>query len=171
MARFGITRRGGTGGSSTKKVRIDYSEFYDALAKLGEAGAELVQETMPVIAEVLASEVLEVFEKEGAVAGAEKWPDFWWQRQGMEKPKTRRFSTGVLKLLQDTGVLVGSITPYSENNVAEAFSNVPYAGYHVSQRARQKIPLRDFTAIDFERAQQEATEILLAQLAANIGRP
>lgn len=166
MARFGIRRTG----KGDEGVTLDYQPFLDALEALHAAGAELSGQVMPAVAEVLVSEILEVFEREGAVAGRSKWPDFWWARQGLEKPKTRRFSTGVLKLLQDTGNLVGSITPYSEHAVAEAFSNVPYAGYHVSQRPRKKIPLRDFTDIDFEAAQREATEIILAQLDANAGR-
>ena len=133
------------------------------------AGAEVGDQIRPVVAELLVSEVLEVFEKQGAVGGNPQWPPFWWERDGLPRPKGRRWQ-GNLKLLQDTGVLAGSITPYSETGVAEAFTNVKYAGYHVSQRARKKIPLRDFTQIDFEKALRETTDLILAQLEANSQR-
>lgn len=170
MARFSLLRRGGTGGQSRKRLNLDTTAIDDAVLALHAAGAELGGQVMAVGAEMLVSEVLEVFEKEGAVAGGKRWPDFWWQREGLPKPKGRRWQ-GAPKLLQDTGVLVGSITPFAETLVAEAFTNVPYAGYHVSQRARKKIPLRDFTAIDFEKVQAEFAELILSQLDANAQRP
>jgi phage gpG-like protein len=169
VARFTIRRRGGTGGSSTKRLRFDTSELDNAILALHNAGAELGAETMQIGSEILVAEVQEVFEKEGAVAGNEKWEPFWWQRRGLPKPKGRRWQ-GTLKLLQDSGVLAGSITPFHEAFAAEAFTNVPYAGYHVSQRARQKLPMRDFTAIDFDRAQAEFVDVILAQLDANMQR-
>lgn len=169
MARFGLTRRGGTGGSSKKTVDIRFDELTDALDRLVVAGAEVGDQIRPVIAELLVAEVQDVFAKEGAVAGAPAWPRFWWERRNLPRPKGRRWQ-GDLKLLQDSGVLVGSITPYSEQPIAEAFTNVPYAGYHVSQRARQKLPLRDFTQIDFEKALRETTDLILAQLEANAQR-
>jgi phage gpG-like protein len=137
---------------------------------LHEAGATVGHDVMQVGAEILVAEVQEVFEKEGAVAGGDKWAAFWWQRRGLPKPKGRRWQ-GSLKLLQDSGLLAGSITPFSEALVAEAFTNVPYAGYHVSQRERRKLPMRDFTAIDFDKAQKEFVDVILSQLDANAGRP
>jgi len=163
MARFSILRRGGTGGSSRKGVDLDFGPFVDAMRQLEAAGAGVAAEVTPVIAELLVSSVLEVFEKEGAVPGGAAWPDL---APSTKEKRAKRQASGVFKILQDSGVMVGSITPYSEAMAAEAFSNVPYAGYHVSQRARSKIPLRDFTAIDFETAQREATDIVLAQLMA-----
>lgn len=169
MARFGITRRGGKGGSGRKTLDIRYDELDEALEKLLAAGAEVGDQVRPVVAELLVSEVLEVFEREGAVGGHPAWPRFAWERRGDPKPPGRRWQ-GSPKLLQDSGVLVGSVTPYSEHPVAEAFTNVPYAGYHVSQRARKVIPLRDFTQIDFEKALEETTQLILAQLDANAQR-
>lgn len=158
MARFSILRKGGTGGSSRKGVNLDFDPFIEALRELAEAGASASAEVTPVIAEILVSAVLEVFEKEGAVPGGSQWEEL------AESTKAKRRGSGPYKILQDTGVLVGSITPWSEALVAEAFTNVPYAGYHVSQRARSKLPMRDFTLIDFDGAQREAADVVLAQL-------
>lgn len=162
MARFSL-RGDGT-------VQIDTSDLDEALAAIHDAGAELAGNLMQVGAEILVAEVLEVFEQEGAVGGHGRWPEFAWERDGLPRPQGRRWQ-GNLKLLQDTGVLVGSITPYAEQGVAEAFSNVPYAGYHVSRRPRKKIPLRDFTLIDFDKAQREFADVILAQLDASAARP
>jgi phage gpG-like protein len=169
VARFGLTRRGGVGGRAKKNLDIRFDELGDALDRLGAAGAELVGEVMQPIAENLVFEVQEVFEKEGAVGGNPAWPRFWWERDGLPRPGGRRWQ-GNPKLLQDSGNLAGSITPYWDAPIAEAFTNVPYAGYHVSQRPRRKIPLRDFTQIDFDRALDETLELVLAQLEANSQR-
>lgn len=169
MARFGLTRRGGVGGRSTKNIDVRFDELGDALDALGAAGAELVGQVMQPIAENLVFEVQEVFAHEGAVGGNPAWPRFWWERAGLPRPPGRRWQ-GALKLLQDSGNLAGSITPYFEAPIAEAFTNVAYAGYHVSQRPRKKIPLRDFTQIDFDRALDETLQMVLAQLEANSQR-
>ncbi len=160
MARFSISHHPGAG-----PIQMDWSPLDDALRKLGDAGAEVGHQVMPVGAEILVAEVLEVFDKQGAVRGGEAWVPFWWQRYGLSRPKGRRWQ-GTLKLLQDSGVLVGSITPFSEALVAEAFTNVPYAGFHVSQRPRRKLPMRDFTLIDFEQAQKDFVDVILSQLDA-----
>lgn len=167
MARFSIHRQRVPSGDG---VTLDLRELDHALEQIGSAGAELGGELMAAGAEMLVSEVLEVFEKQGAVAGQQHWADFWWRREGLPKPKGRRWQ-GSLKLLEDTGVLVGSITPFSEAMVAEAFTNVPYAGFHVSDRPRRKLPKRDFTAIDFDRAQKDFADLILSQLDANLQRP
>jgi phage gpG-like protein len=166
VARFSVLRRGGQGGRSRKGVDIRFDALDDAIEKLLEAGAGVGDEVRPVVAEILVAEVQEAFAKEGAVGGNPAWPRFYWERQGLPRPHGRRWQ-GELKLLQDTGVLVSSITPYSEAGFAEAFTNVAYAGYHVSQRPRHKIPLRDFTQIDFDKALTETVEVILAQLDAN----
>lgn len=161
MAHFTILRKGGRGGTASKGVDLDSAAFIAALADLEQAGASVAAEVTPAIAEVLVSAIQEVFEKEGAVAGQPKWPEL---APSTKKKRAKRQPSGVFTILQDTGLMAGSITPYSEALVAEAFTNVPYAGFHVSQRARRKIPLRDFTAIDFDAAQAEATDMILSQL-------
>lgn len=153
--RGAFRRRGGT------LVDLDTSELTRALAQLEAAGADVAAETMTVLAEILVSAVHETFEREGAVGGRQKWPDL---AESTKRKRAKRQSSGVFTILQDTGILAGSIMPYSDQTVAEAFTNVPYAGYHTSAAPRQKIPLRDFTDIDFERVQNEAVEVILAQV-------
>jgi phage gpG-like protein len=90
------------------------------------------------------------------------------KRQGRAREKRRqREASIVFTILQDTGNLAGSIMPYADGEVAEAFTNVPYAGYHISDAPRKKIPKRDFTDIDFETAQAEAVDVILAQFIAS----
>jgi phage gpG-like protein len=149
--------------SDLQGVQLDLEPLGKALMALERAGAEVGEQVMPIAAEILVSAVQEVFEREGAVAGKPKWPDL------ADSTKARRRGSSY-KILQNTGLLAGSVTPFSEKLVAEAFSNVPYAGYHVSQRPRKKLPLRDFTDIDFESAQKEFADVLLAQLESNFSR-
>jgi phage gpG-like protein len=89
------------------------------------------------------------------------------KRQGKarEKRKAREASIA-FTILQDTGNLAGSIMPYADQAVAEAFTNVPYAGFHVSDAPRKRLPKRDFTDIDFEAAQAEAVDLILSQVLA-----
>lgn len=140
---------------------IDSSELFRALEQLRDAGADVAAETMPVLAEILVSAVHEVFEREGAVAGKPRWPEL---AESTKEKRRKRQSSGVFKILQDTGVLAGSIMPHADQAVAEAFTNVPYAGYHISSAPRHKIPLRDFTDIDFDSAQRDAVDVILAQV-------
>lgn len=81
---------------------------------------------------------------------------------------------GTFKILQDRGILAGSITPDTGDSsgqiYAEAYTNVPYAVFHVSPEPRTIIPLRDFFAIDEEHFAAEATEIVLASLTRRSGR-
>ncbi len=158
MARFGFSRS-----ASGEPLELDFTPLGDALLALEAAGATVGAEVMPAIAENLVFHVQEVFDKQGAIAGRDRWPDL------APSTKASRRGTSYI-ILQDTGNLAASITPFSEAVVAEAFTNVPYAGYHVSDRPRKKIPLRDFTDIDFETAQREACDLILSQLESNAGR-
>lgn len=142
-------------------VDLDSSALIDALERLRDAGANVAAETMPVLAEILVSAVHEVLEREGAVAGRPKWPEL---AESTKRKRAKRQASGVFKILQDTGNLAGSIMPYADAEVAEAFTNVPYAGYHISDAPRRVIPKRDFTDIDFEAAQADAVDVILAQV-------
>ena len=142
-------------------ANLDSTELFRALERLEQAGADVAAETMPVLAEILVSSVHEVFEREGAVAGRPRWPEL---AESTKRKRAKRQASGVFKILQDTGILAGSIMPHADQAVAEAFTNVPYAGYHISDAPRRIIPLRDFTDIDFESAQREAIDVILAQV-------
>lgn len=142
------------------RTEIDFSELQQVMGQFERDLSNAVR-TMPILAETLHSYVLDVFEKEGAVGGAPRWPDI------AASTKRRRRGTsqgGGIKILQDTGVLVGSITPASSDRYVEAYTGVRYAKYHVSKAPRRVIPLRDFFAIDEREFYAEAAEILLAAI-------
>jgi|SRR6187551_311957 len=89
------------------------------------------------------------------------------RRQGRAREKRRQREASIaFTILQDTGNLAGSIMPYADQSVAEAFTNVPYGGFHVSDAPRKRLPKRDFTDIDFEAAQREAVDMILSQILA-----
>lgn len=143
-------------------VELDTSEVQDAISRIARRGERMPQEVLPLAAEVLHSAVLEVFETEGFGT----WERFWWQRQGLPKPSGRRW-LGTPKLLQDTGNLVGSMSPEYGRDYAEVFTNVPYAKYHASQRPREVIPLRDFFDVD----EKELVEELEYMIELRMHRP
>jgi phage gpG-like protein len=90
------------------------------------------------------------------------------KRSTKRKPaKSYRRWQGNPKLLQDTGVLVGSLTPYTSDDVIEVYTNVRYAKYHVSHAPRHKIPLRDFFDIDTEAFERD----IIQMIDVHLGRP
>src|SRR3972149_8987639 len=130
---------------------------------------------LPVIAESLVSHVQEVFEQEGAVGGAPRWQDLApstkrKRRGGAVKAlgKKKRIKgaregaiSGKFTILQDTGVLAGSISRGVGSPFVEAYTGVRYAVYHVSKLPRRVIPLRDFFAIDEKSFYADAAEAIL----------
>ena len=179
---------------SRQTVDIDFTELMGAVGQLNRDLSNATR-TLPIIAETLHSSVMEVFEKEGAVGGAPRWPDLSpatkaarrggavaavgrmkGQRLANGRYATREqqaasrqkaladIASGKFKILQDTGVLVGSITPASSDRYVEAYTGVRYAKFHVSKAPRRVIPLRDFFAIDEREFYAEAAEILLAAI-------
>lgn len=124
-------------------VEFDTREVQDAISRIARHAERMPQEVLPLAAESLHAAVLEVFETEGFGM----WDRFWWEPG--TPPSGRRWQ-GSPKLLQDTGNLVGSMTPAIGPDFAEVFTNVPYAKYHASQRPREVIPLRDFFDVDDE---------------------
>ena len=144
-------------------VKIDFTTLQQVVSLVGKRGTRALHEMAPAIAESLVSEVLEVFETEGRGT----WQRYWWEVQGLPKPKGRRWR-GNPRLLQDTGNLVGSITPASDDLVAEAFTNVPYAKYHASKAPRAVIPLRDFFDIDMASFEADVVDMLLYRLDRDV---
>lgn len=157
-------------------------------AKRGETiGSDLAAP----IADALHAEILEVFETDGYGT----WPGFWWQRRGLPKPgtpksgpvrrggdekkrdrrllgrgkvsKSNRRWLGDPKLLRDRGIMIGSLTPHTAEDLIEVYTNVPYAKYHVSHEPRTKIPLRDFFAIDTAKFEQDIVDMI----EIHLGRP
>ncbi len=66
-------------------------------------------------------------------------------------------------MLIDSGNLAGSITRAWNEREAEAYTEVPYAGFHVTGTSR--MPARDFTAVDIDELLEEAATLLLGSLA------
>ncbi len=139
------------------KATLDMSPLQEVMKEFFTRGGE-ASNIMPVIAEDLASDVVERFELQ---SGFEQGP---WQELADATIEARRVSKDP-KALEDTGVLLGSITPYSDDDIAEAYTNVPYAKYHTSPEPRHVIPLRDFTDIDMGSIQDRAMDLALGELA------
>lgn len=135
------------GGSPLSKL----AALVDDLEQRGGAVGPYVE----VIAEEMVSRVIERFELE---SGHEQGP---WPKSNF---KHRRRQAANNRLLRDTGILFGSIVGASYDNVAEAFTNVPYAAFHASPEPRSKIPLRDFMDIDRDAVAEYAIEVITAAI-------
>lgn len=136
---------------------IEYSELQHAVRLYEERGSRAITELMPAFAEALVGEVLEVFETEGYGS----WDPYWWEREAKPKPSGRRWQ-GDPKLLQDTGNLVGSITPDWDDTTVEAFTNVRYAKFHVT--GTRHMPERNFMAINVEAYEKDVAEMILLRI-------
>lgn len=151
-------------------IEFDTLEYFCRIYQ--ERGRRAMGELAPAIAESMHSEVLEVFETEGYG----EWEGFAWQRTGIigpaKKPSTKGKSgrrwRGTPKLLQDTGNLIGSLTPEWDADIVEVYTNVPYAKYHISPEPRHVIPLRDFFAIDTASFEQDVVDMLDLHLRRHI---
>jgi phage gpG-like protein len=161
------------------RAEIDFTALIGAVSDLQRNLSDATR-TLPVIAESLVSHVQDVFEKEGAVGGHSRWPDITdatkARRRGAkrkrvkmhgplrrgEKRQKRTVITGKFTILQDTGILAGSISRGVGPNFVEAYTGVRYAVYHVSKLPRRVIPLRDFFAIDEKSFYADAAETILA---------
>jgi len=140
-------------------VNIDFAELQELAADFKKRGGNLEGVT-EVIAADLAAAVEENFERErGHEQG--KWPAL--AKSTLKKMSPRRRASS-FKILRDTGALAGSITPYSDGLVAEAYTNVPYAKYHTSKLPRTKIRLRDFLDVDIDKVMKDTAELLLAEV-------
>jgi len=135
-------------------VEIDFSAMMGAVQGLSRQLSD-AHRTLPVIAEALVSSVQDVFEHEGQVGGKPRWKEL--------KRKRKRNRGGGQKILQDTGILAGSIAPASSDRWVAAYTGVAYAKYHVSKERRKVIPLRDFFDIDRAEFYAEAADFLLSK--------
>lgn len=121
-----------------------------------QAKAQAIGGLLPTIAELLVGGVHDVFEAEGP----------GWAPLAESTLRSRRRHGAGAKILQDTGVMAGSIAPGWGDTYAEAFAGVNYAVYHVSDEPRHHLPKRDFFDLGpFESpVLNEVAEILLAQI-------
>lgn len=120
-----------------------------------------------VVAEELVAAVEQNFQDE---RGFQQGP--WPKRAGRIGELVERIRGGAAegqnrKLLQDTGVLAGSVTPAHQGLEAEAFTDVPYAIFHVSDEPRTVIPLRDFLDVDLEGIADTTSDLILGEFLAS----
>lgn len=134
-------------------VRADYSsliEFPKNIRKdLGSAA-----KAMPIIGEAIVGEVENVFLRQGAVGNGTRWADL------TDETKRQRRGSAPYDILSDSGVMRNSIAPRSGNDWAEAFTDVPYFGYH--RWGTIYMPRRDPFEIDEGELLAETTDILLS---------
>lgn len=158
-------------------VRFDMGGIHGLMRDLERGGADVAR-AHPAIAEALVTQVNRVFEEEGAVGGNPRWPPLAASTLAKRRPmakkrkgaKRRKAKPGPNKvtILQDTGRLAGSITPDAGDTWVEAYTNVKYAKFHVSQAPRKIIPLRDFFAIDEEAFIEDATDMLVMVMVGRV---
>jgi phage gpG-like protein len=138
------------------KAEISYSTLQHVIGVVQRRGSRVMAELAPAIAESLVAAVQEQFETQGDG----KWPGYWWEDDG-KKPTGRRWQ-GSPQLLKDTGNLAASITPAWEDDVAEAYTNVPYAKFHVT--GTKHMPKRDFFDFDREAFEGDIADMILLRL-------
>lgn len=135
---------------SNEIIEIDFSEVETQLRTLQVRGQNLADVNMQ-LAQILHVMVEDKFDNEGP-----GWAPF--------APSTlrRRRASSSPKLLQDTGDLVGSLTPFGDPEYAEVFTNKSYAKYHLNGDG---VPKRDFFDIDVPKALEMFDEILTTEIA------
>jgi phage gpG-like protein len=131
-------------------VSVDVRELRAVLDELAK-NAENLPELMPAVAETLVGAVHEQFDTEGQG----KWPPL-----AASTLAGRRGGGVGAKILQDTGLFAGSVTPFYGPDFAEAFTNVPYAIFHTSDAPRTKIPYRNPFDIDEEAVLEEVVGMI-----------
>jgi len=136
---------------TSKPRQPPFQPLQDLIDEFGEHALTAMVEVTPVIAEILVAAVQDVFESEGFG----KWPEL-----ADSTIAQRRGGPGqAIKILQDSGLLAGSINPESSPDSASAFTNVPYGAWHVI--GTEHMPKRDFLEVDADLVQFEAAEVLL----------
>jgi phage gpG-like protein len=112
------------------EIRVE-STLNKELAAIAAQGRS-IDKALPIIAEMLVGGVHDVFEAEGP----------GWEPLADSTVARRRGTSH--KILQDTGIMAGSISPQHGSTWAEAVDGTSYGIFHTSSAPREKIPLRDF---------------------------
>lgn len=149
--------------SNEVAIDFDFSQLNEIMEGFLRRGGNLA-EINPVIAEDLVAEVITRFEEQ---SGFEQGP---WQELADSTLAARRQSSSP-QMLKDTDNMFGSITAFSDDELAEAYTNVPYAKYHTSHEPRQTgadgepiLPLRDFMDIDWPAVIERAGELMMSEV-------
>ncbi len=136
--------------SEVRVVQADFSGLLDVL-KAHAFNPRRLKDAMEVVAESLVAAVDDKFEESGP----------GWQDLAESTKLNRRGST--YQILVDTSRMRGSIRGESGDDYAEAATDTEYAGYHVSDRPRTKIPLRDFFDLD-DSVYEDAAQTIVEEL-------
>jgi phage gpG-like protein len=131
----------------------------EAVLKQIQSQAKNLRNVLEIVASDMVGAVEENFESEGAASPAGKWKEL-----APETIKRRRKEGKGAQILQDTGVMAASVMPDFGDDYAMAFTNNEYAVFHVSPEPREVIPLRDFFNVDMELIQQDAVDLIAAQV-------
>lgn len=125
-----------------------------------QARVQALPDLLPIIAEMLVSGVMDVFEAEGPG---------WAPLAASTLAKRRKAGAGA-KILQDSGLMAGSLAPAWGDTFAEVIDLVSYDVFHVSKEPRSKIPLRDFFDLGpFEAPLlDEVSQLITSQVAGAV---
>jgi len=130
-------------------VVTDASDVLKQVEAFEKRGGDLAP-TMAIVAEMLVEAVNDEFETEGQGG----WDPF---APSTVAGNSRRKGG---KLLQDFGVLAGSIEPSSGPRFAEASTGVEYAVHHLFGAPKGNLPRRDFFDVP-DAVFDEAIELIL----------
>lgn len=100
-------------------IMLDVSGLEAPIREL-EARGKGINHLLPIIAQDLIAAVEDVYEEEGP----------GWEDLKDSTKKARRGSS--YKILNDTGVMIGSTSPRFGSNWAEAFAGASYADFHAT---------------------------------------
>lgn len=77
-------------------------------------------------------------------------------------PATILRRRGGTRILQDSGLLASSMTPFADDERADVYTNVGYAGFHLD--GTDNMPQRDFFDIDMERLLEIAAGMIMESI-------
>lgn len=129
--------------------------FQRYLKKLQTQGRG-IGDISPIIAEEMRAMVLDIYEAEGP-----GWEPLAEITQALRRPAEKH------KILQDTGVMVGSTEAFSDAKAAGVRSESPYLIFHVQGTSKMK--KRDPFAIDWGKLLDRADQIIIEEVKAGLG--
>jgi phage gpG-like protein len=144
------------------EVRVEGGGGVTRIINVHAGKAQASDKLAPLAAKLLHAAVLDVFEAEGP----------GWQKLSVATLAARRGGAGMI--LQDSGVMVGTLGEFYGPGFAEVAAAAAYSIYHVSDEPRIKnpdgtdrLPQRDFTQLGpFEQALLEDVGELMANQVA-----
>jgi len=141
---------------SDSMVVVTANELGPVLKDLERRFAGSTQAALTQIAQLMVGLVEDEFQTQGHG----KWKPFAAStlRARLRKGKDP-------KLLQDTAIAAGSVTPIVEDDSAYAFTSVPYMIFHTSDKPRHIIPYRNPFDVEEGELLDQASDVVLAAVA------